>query len=304
MVDQIVLSPDTYFSVPPGAGNNDVTILPESPPPGDPTCGQTVSPTTASVTSAGGPLTVTVTDTGSCAWSAASNASWITIASGASGTGSGSVSLTVAAHTDAVARTGAVTIAGQVYTVAQDAAAPPPCTATLSAAGSSAGSDGGSGTVDAIVDASCAWSASSSASWLVITSGESGTGSGTVSFTVAANTGAARTATLTIAGATYTVTQSSAPAQACSVTLDKTSILVGGPEANWSIIVTASDSTCTWTASSDAEWLVVRSTAPMPMPVSGSGSVKVRALVNSGNPRRVGHVIINGVVYTVTQSGS
>jgi hypothetical protein len=40
-----------------------------------------------------------------------------------------------------------------------------------------------------------------------VTAGASGTGNGTVSFTVAANTGAARSGTLTIGGQTFTVTQ-------------------------------------------------------------------------------------------------
>jgi hypothetical protein len=204
------------------------------------------------------------------------------------------------------ARTGIVSIAGRAYTVAQNAAPAPVCSPTLSASGTSVGSDGGSGTVGVTLDASCQWSASSSASWLVITSGASGTGSGTVAFNAGANSSGARTATLTIAGATYTVSQAAAPAPgpACSVTLDKTSILVGGPEANWTIVVTAPDSTCTWTASSDSTWLVVRSTLPTAMPVSGSGSARVRATINTGGVRRVGHFIINGVVYTVTQTGS
>jgi len=107
---------------------------------------------------------------------------------------------------------------------------------------------------------------------------------------------------LTIAGATYTVSQDAAPAgtTCATVALDKTSILVGAGEANWIINVTAPSSTCTWTASADAAWLVVKSTSPTPMPVSGSGYVKVRAVTNT-SARRVGHFIINGVEYTVTQ---
>ena len=54
----------------------------------------------------------------------------------------------------------------------------------------------------------CSWTAQSNASFITITNGASGNGSGTVSFTVAANnTGAPRTGTLTIAGATVTVNQ-------------------------------------------------------------------------------------------------
>ena len=43
---------------------------------------------------------------GSCAWTAASNAAWITITAGASGTGNGSVSHNVAANALTSSRTG------------------------------------------------------------------------------------------------------------------------------------------------------------------------------------------------------
>src|SRR5262249_36185502 len=53
----------------------------------------------------------------------------------------------------------------------------------------------------------CAWSAVSSATWLTIAQGASGTAEGTVQFSVAANTGAERTATLTITGTAIAITQ-------------------------------------------------------------------------------------------------
>jgi hypothetical protein len=65
--------------------------------------------------------------------------------------------------------------------------------------------------------------------------------------------------------------------------------------------VTAPDATCTWTPASDADWLVVRST--IPAPPSGSGVVKMRALTNAG-AKRVGHIVIAGTTYTVTQGSS
>ena len=48
---------------------------------------------------------------------------------------------------------------------------------------------------------------------------------------------------------------------------------------------------------------MVKSTFPTAQPVSGSGYVKVRAVINTTGVRRVGHFIINGIVYTVTQGG-
>ena len=72
---------------------------------------------------AGEAESVAVTSPTGCAWTAASTASWLTVTSGASGSGNGTVALTVAANTVATARTGTATIAGQTFTVTQAAAA-------------------------------------------------------------------------------------------------------------------------------------------------------------------------------------
>jgi Viral BACON domain/Putative binding domain, N-terminal len=74
---------------------------------------------------AGGKLSVGVTTLSGCRWTAASTAAWISIASGQSGDGNGTVGLTVAANAGA-ARVGQVNIAGQIYTVSEAAAAPAP----------------------------------------------------------------------------------------------------------------------------------------------------------------------------------
>lgn len=70
---------------------------------------------------------------------------------------------------------------------------------------------GASGVVT-VASMSCSWTATSNDSWITITSGSSGTGSGTVSYFVSAKTtGGARTGTMTIGGQTFTVTQSGLP---------------------------------------------------------------------------------------------
>src|SRR4030095_8956278 len=55
-------------------------------------------------------------------WNAVSNDSFITINSGASGTGNGTVNFTVAPNTTGAARTGTLTVAGRNVTITQDAA--------------------------------------------------------------------------------------------------------------------------------------------------------------------------------------
>lgn len=63
------------------------------------------------------------------------------------------------------------------------------------------------GVVTVSVPGGCLWSAQSHASWLTIASGSAGTGSGSVSFEAAKNSGDVRTGTLSVAGSTVTVTQ-------------------------------------------------------------------------------------------------
>jgi hypothetical protein len=82
-------------------------------------CSFTLSPISKSFTYAGGSDRVSVTTGAGCQWTAHSNVSWITITAGASGTGSGAVSYTVASNPNATSRTGTMTIAGLTFTVTE-----------------------------------------------------------------------------------------------------------------------------------------------------------------------------------------
>ena len=79
------------------------------------------------------------------------------------------------------------------------------CSYALSAASVGVGSVAWSGTVNVVTTAGCPWTAASNASFITISGG--GIGSGAVSYTVAANSGAPRSGTLTIGGTVVTITQ-------------------------------------------------------------------------------------------------
>ncbi|HEX8503294.1 MAG TPA: M36 family metallopeptidase [Pyrinomonadaceae bacterium] len=82
------------------------------------------------------------------------------------------------------------------------------CTFSISPTGASSPAAGGSGTVSVTASAGCGWTAVSNSGFIAVTAGASGTGSGTVTYNVGANSGTtSRTGTLTIAGQTFTVTQ-------------------------------------------------------------------------------------------------
>jgi len=83
------------------------------------TCTYSISPTGASFTASGGTGSVAVTTQSGCTWTASSGASWMSITSGASGTGSGSVSYSVAANTATSSQQAVLTIAGLACTVTE-----------------------------------------------------------------------------------------------------------------------------------------------------------------------------------------
>ncbi len=193
----------------------EVPTVPGPTPAPAPACTYLVGPLNAEIAATGGTGTVVVSAGAGCAWTASSNAAWVSVTSGASGSGNGPVTFSVAANPGG-ARSGTLTIAGQAFTVTQAAAAAPPpppvsCTYSISPTSSSIAAAGGTGTVAVSAGTGCAWTAGSSASWVAVTSGSSGSGDGPVTFSVAANPGDARSGTLTIAGQTFTVTQAAAP---------------------------------------------------------------------------------------------
>ena len=101
----------------------------------------------------------------------------------------------------------------------------------------------------------CTWNASSSAGWLSVTSGGNGTGAGTVNYNVAANTAsAARSATLTVGTATFTVTQNGA----CTYSVSPTSQGFNPAGGTGTVNVTAG-SACSWTATRSGSWITITS---------------------------------------------
>jgi hypothetical protein len=94
-----------------------------SPAAPTPTCTYNVSSTTVSVAGTGGTAFLTVTAGAGCAWTASSNAAFVTLTSAASQSGNGTVNLTIAENSGD-ARTGTLTVAGQTVTVSQAAGDP------------------------------------------------------------------------------------------------------------------------------------------------------------------------------------
>jgi uncharacterized repeat protein (TIGR01451 family) len=166
----------------------------------------TLSPTSQMFTASGGSNSVNVNRGANCNWAATSNVDWITITY-SSNCCNGTVYYNVAANPGGI-RTGTMTIAGLTFTVDQ---LPGNCSYSLSATDASFSPSAGVGSVNVIAAEGCAWQATSNAFWIQVTSGSSGSGNGTVTYTVDNSpSGTFRSGTITIADQTFTVHQGNA----------------------------------------------------------------------------------------------
>jgi hypothetical protein len=82
-------------------------------------CSYFLSPTSQSFSASAGAGRTTVTTQTGCTWTASTGTSWMSITSGTSGRGNGTVAYALAANTTTSSRTAVTTIAGRLFTVTQ-----------------------------------------------------------------------------------------------------------------------------------------------------------------------------------------
>jgi hypothetical protein len=159
--------------------------------------------------------------------------------------------------------------------------------------------------VSVITQGGCGWTAVSNDAWITITAGSSGSGNGTVDYSVSANTGGTRTGTMTIAGNTFTVYQSASTPNCDFLNAQPSGrqVVVGGGSFSFNV-AGAAETECSWTATSNAAWITITSGG------SGNGNTAVNYSVaaNGTGVIRVGTITLSGsgvnVNHTVTQKGS
>ena len=267
--------------------------------PPSPSATLTVSTTVQRVAPGGESRTVDVAS--NVAWSASSNSSWLTITSGASGNGNGTVAFTAVANPGA-GRTGPITVTGGGLTatvsVPQDAVSAASLTLNPTSQTVAAGGE----TRSVAVTTTVAWTAVSDSTWLTITAGASGSNNGTVTYAAAANnTGSARSGTITVSGggatATHTVQQPAvvAPPPPAPV-INPTS---NSPTTAGGAFTAAVTATGAWTAASNQPWLTITSGASG----SGNGTLGYSVAVNAGGAR-TGTITVTGAGGTATMTVS
>jgi uncharacterized protein (TIGR03437 family) len=245
-----------------------------------------------------------------CTWTVATTASWIHIPS-ITVTGSGPFDFTLDTNPGTTMRQDVLTfsIPGTTSTLATTVyQLTATCVYTLSPTTAEIAVGGGSGTLQ--VATGCSWSESSSQGWLKAVSDSknlySGSvdnatnyGTGNVNYTVTANACVApRNASLSVAtgvpGAqpALAITQDGSPN---NLSLSQTTLSTSASATTGRITVTTGDG-CSWSASSNANWLQITGTS------SGTGlsSFAYSVLANTG-PLRTGAIQVGPQTFTVTQ---
>ncbi len=246
----------------------------------------------------GGSGSVLLTAGSACAFTVANSTTWISVAPLA-GSGTTNILYTVAPNTGSGARTGSLTIGGQIFSVTQTGGS---CAYNISSASQSFASGAGTASLSLTTGSTCAWSIAPNGSWagtdawITFLTPTSGTGSASISYSVAPNLAAgSRTSTLSISGQSHTVTQSGS----CGYAIYPSTQTMGAASASGSFRL-ETGSTCAWTAASGVAWLSVAA------PTSGSGSATLAytAAANNTGAARSGSVTVGRQVFTVNQAAA
>jgi uncharacterized protein (TIGR03437 family) len=187
-------------------------------------CGFGITPTTQSFPVDGGNGSASVQ--AACAWQATAspsspaNPAWITFNGLATGTTSATLNYTVAANPCVDTRSGSITLQTGVpplptLAITQAGA---PGNLTLSPASISAAAAAGNGRISLTTGDTCTWTATADVSWIQITVGSSGTGSGGISYHLLDNTSAQRTGSIHVGALICTITQAAPGPPPASIT--------------------------------------------------------------------------------------
>ena len=247
-----------------------------------------IDPPTRSFAKEGGGGSILTSGSGN--WTANSTVSWITISPRTSGNATESCIYIVNSNFSADTRQGVINIGNRTHTVTQTG-----YTATLSPTSATVNLNGGNGTIAITVDAGVSWSAvSSNASWLTV-SPASGTSSGSVAWIVAPYGGVTtRTASLTVAGKTFSVTQTGTDVNIAPKSVEKahSSDIV-------QVQVTAL-ATTTWNATTNASWISIVDAGNK----FGDSTVTMAIGTNPSFNERTGTVSIGSSTFTIIQAGT
>ena len=169
------------------------------------------------------------------------------------------------------------------------------CAYSLTTETDSFDSEGGNGSASVAAPEGCGWTAASSDDWITITGEASGSGDGSISFTVEANMSALpRSGSLMVEDQVLNVSQTGVE---CFYALSRDSISFDSDEGSSSVDVTAPEG-CGWSASPSESWLTITDGASG----NGNGEVLFTVEANPASEARSGSITVEDQVLAVSQS--
>src|SRR5215203_2441319 len=188
---------------------------------------------TYAVPAQGGGGAVAVSAARECSWSVSLDCQWLSIKTGSTGQGEGSVEYAAVANPDPVTRKGALLLNEQRFEVTQAAGE---CVVSLAEISATFAQTGGSGHLDVRASsAMCTWTAASETPWIVLRGETSGKGSAQIAFDVLPAAGPLPTGSIPVAGQRFSVTQ----AEGCAYAIAPAAATAAAVGANGAIAVTA-----------------------------------------------------------------
>ena len=236
-----------------------------------------------------------------CAWSVVNTNGWVTLLSGASGSGTGTVTYAVSAQVDSVARGGFLVVSGQTFNVTQDGV---PCNYAVSPISRNHGAAGaGPGNppnpIQVTAATNCVWTATTTNTWITFPGSFSGVSTGAVPYYVAANTTPlARTSVVSIATRTTTISQTKA---SCIYELSPTNRLHGFAGSTGLVsVLTLGDPVCTWFVNNTNPWITITVNGTG----TNAGSFGYNVAPNPNNAARTGSFNVWDQFFTVFQNAT
>ncbi len=256
--------------------------------------GLTVSPPNGTFSGVGGTLDFAVNAPAGTPWTATSNADWLTVVSGGSGTGPGTIRVTAETNETNLSRDARLSVGGFTVFLVQDPLFAVirflPDAITVPATGAQR-------SITVVVEPpNLAWQATTNVDWLTVITGRD-VGSGQVNFVAAANTtNFDRVGEIQVLGRALTVTQ---PGSSASFTIAPASATVLFNGGGGQIAVTTQPEDTKWGAFALNPWISVLGNS-----FTGNAVVTYTVEQNPLGQPRQGGIRIADKLFTITQDAN
>jgi hypothetical protein len=220
-----------------------------------------------------------------CPWNVVNTNSWITFYAPTNGVGdSTNITYSLLANPAFSNRTGLVFIGGQSLVLTQLGVA---CAIDLSIMHRDHGNGWATNSIDVTIATNCHWFATTTNTWIQITTNSSGTGSKTFGYIISPNPNSfPRTGYINVEERTVSLDQDGSP---CKIPLTPASA-THTPLQETGNVVVASPGGCTWSVSTINPWVTILSGTTG----SGIGVITYRVSANANGNARSGGITVTG----------